>query len=80
MTKELPKHKDKLGRDLEIGDCVVYPQDNSLAIGLIKKFNPIMIKVSAIGRRREQNKYPQDLLKVDGPEVSVYLLTKSKNN
>ncbi len=77
MTKEIPTHKDKLGRVLELGDCVVYPQSNSLGIGTIKKFNPKMIKVCKIGSKWEQNKYPQDLVKVDGPEVSIYLLKAS---
>ncbi len=77
MTKEIPQHKDKLGRILAIGDCVVYPQSNSLGIGTIKKFNPKMIKVCKIGSKWEQNKYPQDIVKVDGPEVSMYLLLNS---
>ena len=77
MTKETPLHKDKLGQTLALGDCVVYPQHNSLGIGTIKKFNPKMIKVCTIGGKWEQNKYPQDIVKVEGPEVSMYLLMKS---
>ena len=74
MPKETPVHKDKLGRLLAVGDCVVYPHRNSLGIGTIKKFNPKMIRVCKLGSKWEQNKYPEDLVKVDGPEVSVYLL------
>lgn len=76
MTKEIPQHKDKLGRDLVLGDCVVYPQSNNLAIGTIKKFNPKMIKVCPVGSKWAQNKYPEDIVKVDGPEVTMYLLAK----
>lgn len=77
MTKEIPQHKDKLGRILVPGDCVVYPQQNSLGIGTVKKLNPKMVKVCKIGSKWEQNKYPEDIVKVDGPEVSMYLLLNS---
>lgn len=63
MAKEIPQHKDKLGQLLALGDCVVYPQSNSLAVGTIKKFNPKMIKVSKIGSKWDQNKYPKTLSK-----------------
>jgi len=79
MAKTIPEHKDKLGRILAIGDCVVYPQHNSLAFGTIKKFNPKMIKVCPVGSKWEQNKYPQDIVKVEGPEVTMFLLTKATN-
>ena len=77
MAKELPVHSDKLGRVLQLGDCVVYPQSNSLVIGTVKKFNPKMVKVAIVPSRTwggETNKYPSDLVKVDGPEVTMYLI------
>jgi hypothetical protein len=77
MAKVIPEHKDKLGRVLALGDCVVYPQSNSLAFGTIKKFNPKMIKVCPVGSKWEQNKYPEDIVKVEGPEVTVYLLKRN---
>jgi hypothetical protein len=77
MPKEIPAHRDKLGRVLSIGDCVVYPQSNALIVGTIKKFNPKMIKVAKVPASKwggESNKYPSDLVRVDGPEVTMYLI------
>ena len=80
MTVE---HYDKLGRLLKLGDCVAYPSHNSLSIGIIKKINPKMIKVSELGtkyRSKGHNKYSNDVVLLDGPEVTVYLLKMANNN
>lgn len=78
MTKEEIVHKDRLGRTLAVGDCVAYPSGNTLIIGVIKKINPKMVGVSAIGKNRAwssaKNKYPMDCVRLDGPEVTMYLL------
>ena len=76
------EHKDKLGRVLSVGDAVCYPSHNSLELGTVKKLNPKMVKVMEAGRRATtwytgSNKYPGDLVKVDGPEVTMYLLKKN---
>jgi hypothetical protein len=78
MVKEIVQHRDKLGQPLKIGDCVVYPQTNTLVVGTVRKFNPKMIGVTRIeGRARESNKYPSDVVKVSGPEVTMYLIKAS---
>ena len=81
MPKSGILHKDKLGRVLNIGDVVCYPDRNSLEFGTVRKINPKMITVWEIGRRGTwyggSRKYPQDLIKVDGPEVTMYLLKMS---
>jgi hypothetical protein len=89
MTTKIPRtpkapleHKDKLGRILSVGDAVCYPSQNSLELGTVKKLNPKMVKVVEAGRRAStwytgSNKYPSDLVKVDGPEVTMYLLKKN---
>jgi hypothetical protein len=78
MAKEEVEHKDKLGRILKLGDCVAFPQHNSLGIGTIKKLNPKMVKVVKVGKSKFRdngsNKYPQDCVLLDGPEVTMYLL------
>ena len=78
MTKEIPIHKDKLGRVLAVGDAVCYPDRNSLELGTVKKLNPKMVKVHEAGRHGAwysgNNKYPNDLIKVEGSEVTMYLL------
>jgi hypothetical protein len=77
MTKEIPEHKDKLGRVIVLGDFVAFPDRNSLEVGIVKKLNPKMIGVGRVKSRYTQNKYPQDIIKVEGPEVSIYLLKNS---
>lgn len=68
------EHKDILGNVLAIGDIVAMPYHNSLTIAIIDKLNPKMVGVKRPGQSWRQNKYPQDLVKVDGPEAMVYLL------
>jgi hypothetical protein len=77
----IPEHCDILGQPLGVGDCVVYPVHNTMYIGTVTKLNPKMVKVKRVGTRRssEQNKYPADLAKVNGAEVTMYLL-KHQNN
>lgn len=80
--KTPPEHKDKLGRVLAVGDAVCYPSHNSLELGTVKKLNPKMVKVHEAGRASSEwysgsNKYPGDLVKVDGPEVTMYLLRQN---
>jgi hypothetical protein len=82
MTKAIPEHKDKLGRVLAVGDAVCFPSHNRLEFGTIKKLNPKMVTVWEVDHRHyhwyEGNrKYPQDLIKVEGPEVTMYILKKS---
>lgn len=81
-SKKQPEHKDKLGRVLAVGDAVCYPSHNSLELGTVKKLNPKMVKVHEAGRASSKwysgsNKYPNDLVKVDGPEVTMYLLRQN---
>jgi hypothetical protein len=82
MTAKIqPEHRDKLGRLLAVGDAVCYPDRNSLDFGTVKKLNPKMVTVYEAGVSGKwytgSRKYPQDLVKVDGPEVTMYLLKMS---
>jgi len=79
MSKVVPEHKDKLGRLLKVGDCVAYPGSNTLMIGTVKKLNPKMVGVSMLGKHAwgPSNKYPDDLVLLEGPEVTMYLLRMS---
>lgn len=76
------EHKDKLGLPLAEGDCVAYPESNSLSIGTIIKLNPKMIKVVRVGAKgywaRGTNKYPSDVVKLEGEAVTFYLLQQVK--
>lgn len=79
---EETEHRDKLGRLLKIGDCVAYPASNSLVVGVIKKINPKMVGVAQLGKSSwgPKNKYPHDCVRLDGPEVSIYLLKKATSS
>jgi hypothetical protein len=77
MTKVVVEHKDKLGRVLNIGDCVAYPQSNTLYVGTIRKTHNKMITVSPVGRDHRYNgskKYSSDVVLLEGPQVTLYLL------
>lgn len=79
MAEEI-KHLDKLGREIKLGDCVVAPSHNSLMIARVIKLNPKMIKIKKFNTHQrswhqgEYNKYSEDLVILDGPEVTAYLL------
>ena len=76
-TKTPVQHSDLFGQPLEPGDCVVYPRSNSMMVGIVAKLNPKMVGVKGAGTRwGDCNKYPQELVKVSGSEVTMYLLKK----
>jgi hypothetical protein len=75
----MTEHTDKLGRILKVGDCVATASSNSLMIARIIKITPKMVKVVEIGKKTrwgayEINKYPFDVIKLDSPDVTIYLL------
>ena len=76
--KVVPEHKDILGNLISEGDTVVYPSHNSLRVALVKKINPKMINVVAVGRSWPDRKYPCDLLVVNDPKITLYMLQNSK--
>lgn len=81
--KEIVEHKDKLGQVLTVGSCVTYPLHNTLMIGIVKKIHPKMVGVSPIRAKyihQVKNKYPQDLIKLEGPNITMYLLKESGGN
>jgi hypothetical protein len=81
MTKELPKHKDKLGRSINIGDFVAYPSHNSLGLGKVVKLNSKMIGlIPAVSKRpvtSNTNKYPDDLVRLEASDMTWYILKNS---
>ena len=77
MPKELPEHRDIIGRILEVGDYVAYPDSNGLRLGKIDKLNQKMVRVSTGKEWRSTiNKYPIDTIKLAGPDLVMYLLKK----
>jgi hypothetical protein len=77
------EHKDKLGKTIKVGDCVAYPGGNTLLIGTVKKLNPKMIGVTRLGGYKwdgPNNKYPDQVIVLEGPEVTMYLLKMDVEN
>jgi hypothetical protein len=76
------EHKDLLGQTIAKGDFVVFPSHNCLSIGTVAKINPKMVKVVPIGVSgywsRGTNKYPNDIVKIEGAHVTMYLLKEAK--
>jgi len=74
-VKETPVHKDKLGREIRIGDFVAFPQSNSLSVGKITKINPKMVKVLLLPRAKsDYNKYPDDVVRLEASDMTWYML------
>lgn len=76
------EHRDKLGRLLKKGDCVVVSHQNKLLIGIITKLHRKMIKIEKIGAKRRWeplgiNKYSIDSVKLEGPDVTMFILKES---
>ena len=69
-------HFDRVGKRLAVGDIVVYPDHNHLAIGKIKKLNPKMITIGSVEENSGAIKYPSDLIKLEGNEITMFLLKK----
>ncbi len=78
MAKEIPVHKDKLGREINVGDFVAYPDRNSLEFGKVMKLNSKMVGVlpciTKYKQYRNTNKYPADMVRLDSKDMTWYLL------
>lgn len=71
-------HKDILGNNINEGDSIVYPHHNSMKIGIVKKNSPKMVMVQAIGRTYTDRKYPNELLVVNDPKITMYILKNTR--
>lgn len=69
-------HFDRIGKQLTVGDIVVYPNGNHIDIGKIKKFNPKMLTITSVNPNDRKNyiKYPNDVIKLEGAEITMFLL------
>ena len=77
MAKAIPEHRDILNRVLAVGDYVAYPDSNTMKMGKIDKLNQKMVRVTT-GKewRSTVNKYPKDTVKLDGPDLTMFLLKR----
>ena len=76
--KELPVHKDKLGRTISVGDFVAYQIRNSLEFGKVMKLNNKMIGVVPVVSKYKiygnTNKYPADLVRLEAQDMTWYMI------
>lgn len=88
-SKAEPQHQDYLGRELAVGDCVVFSVRNLFQLGRIVKFGQKQIRIVGYdyarrnwrtGEAKGDLKYPNQCLKVDSEEVTFYLLKKGSSN
>ena len=73
--------EDFLKRKLNIDDSVVFipPYSKTMTLGRVIAFSPKMVRVVYHGWRNqelESSRYPGELVKVDGPDLTMYLLKK----
>lgn len=79
-TKETPVHKDKLGREINLDDCVAVAHHNGMEIAKVVKINPKMVKVEILNVEKrtwysgEHNKYGTQMVVIDSQDVTMYLL------
>ena len=71
------QHFDRTGKSLALGDIVAYPDSNHLEIGQIVKLNPKKLTIICIEQGKKtfrRIKYSSDLVKLEGLELTVFLL------
>ena len=89
MAKEIPQHQDYFGRDITVGDCVVFSVRNLFQVGRIVRLGQRQVMIVgydhakqnwSTGETRADRKYGSEVLKVDAQEVTMYLLRKPGQN
>lgn len=76
------EHRDRLGRLIKIGDFVAAADNNRLSVGVVNKINPKMIQYTTVSKQkywhgRKVNKYPDDTVVIEGPDVTIFILKNS---
>lgn len=79
MSKKEPvAHVDLLGNELNVGDYVAASYFKSLAICQVTKLNPKMVGVKQVGKSWNKNVYPDEMIKIDPEQVTMYILRNKK--
>lgn len=73
-------HRDHFGKELTLGDWVVYSRNDVMRIGVVKKLN---LKTMAVGRSGKGTAYQvvragANIIKLDGADLTMYLLKSKK--
>jgi hypothetical protein len=78
--KPAPVHQDKLGQEIEVGACVAVAHHNSLAVAIVIKLTPKMVRIKIANITTNSwyyghhNKYGDQMVVLEGPSVTMYLL------
>jgi|TARA_B110000503_G_C6773689_1_gene260408 hypothetical protein len=68
-------YSDKIEQQLGLGDCVIYSWGSGVMLGTVVKFTPKMITVKSTTKRGYiSRKYSNDVIKIEGPAVTMYLI------
>ena len=79
--KTKPEHRDALNRVVDVGDFVAVAHHNTLMLATVTKLNNKMIKVKEVKAVKtmwgtgEYNVYSSQSVRVEGPDVTLYLLS-----
>jgi len=80
MARESSALFDKLGRSLELSDCVVCARSDSLTIGTISKINGSYVKIVPLEKKgfwaRGMYKISTEVIKLDSQDTTLYLLKR----
>jgi hypothetical protein len=80
--KEIPVHRDILGRDISIDEIVAFSHHNQLKIGKVIKLNPKMLKIKEFRKNRswgsgEYNIYSSETVIIPGADAVIYILQQA---
>ena len=83
MAKAVPIHKDIIGNVIKVGDTVVSPSGRELEIGVVEKIHNKTIDVKLVKQTSWRwptidRRYPNNLLIVNDPKITLYILKNSK--
>ena len=79
--KTKPDHRDALNREVDVGDFVAVAYHNRLMLATVTKLNNKMIRVKEVKspahkwQTGEHNVYSSQCVRVEGPDVTLYLLS-----
>ena len=69
-------HYDLLGTQIKVGDHVALPVGRDMCVGTVTKTHNKMIGVTTLGHTYYNNYYPKNVVILDGPRLTMYLLKK----
>lgn len=67
---------DIVGKQINKGDSVLFPQGKKLRVGIIKKVNPKTVSISPIDDVKVGWYYPRNIYVIDHPAITLQILEK----